>query len=260
MALTPRQRWFAAIVLPAVLGVVWLAPVSPAALSRADVALGAGEPVRAAMVYDRVAAWTPIQGVRKRALERGAAVYSAELNDPAAARMRLQSLLEEDLDPRTYAEIQARIGALLLRERRPIRAAKAYQKSVEADPDALDAARRMARAARALGDAGYHHKAMGLWSDLLAEHPPWRGRANLGRAELHLASGEVGAALPLYEDVVIHGTADEQAAARLGVSVCLEKLGDLDQAIAAIDGAELPEDVRQSRANALMARQLWLSH
>ena len=45
-------------------------------------------------------------------------------------------------------------------------------------------------------------------------------------------------------------------AAKLGVATTLERLGDLDEAIAEIDDSELPDEVRESRLDALRLRQL----
>ena len=254
-----RQRagWFAASSTIACLGLLWLAPVSPLAMSQADVALGQGRPVRAATVYDAVSKYTPFASTRAEALRRAAAVHAAELNDPRGARLRLERLLDEPLHTRERADVLARMGQLWLQERRPGKAAAAIQMAVVMDPESHDTPARMALAARAYGDAGRDEDANEQWARLADEFPAWRGRANLGRAELNLARRQIPAARHLFEDVVEHGMPDEQAAARLGISVCLEKLGDLDNALAAIDLAELPEDVRRSRTNALRARQAW---
>ena len=146
---------------------------------------------------------------------------------------------------------------LHLQERRVLRAAESYRAAVLVDPESLDAPAWMDAAARAYRDGGDHVEAQRQWSELLARHDAWRGRANLGLAELHLAQRQIAPALRLFEDTAQHGLPDEQAAARLGISVCLEKLGDLDQALAAIDGAQLPDQVRRSRTYALRARQAW---
>lgn len=237
---------------------LWLAPVSPLAMSQGDVALGQGAPVRAARVYDAVATWTPFDATRAEALRRAAAVHAGELNDPRGSRQRLETLLAEDLTAPERAQVLDRVGRLWLQERWPGKAAASFQMAVAVDPESPDVAARMAYAARAYGEAGRVDDANEQWTRLAEEHPGWRGRANLGRAELALAGRRVTAALALFEDVVEHGLPEEQAAARLGISVCLEKLGDLDSALVAIDQAELPEDVRRSRTDALRARQAWL--
>lgn len=256
---TFHSRWLVPAATLLVLGGLWLAPISPLAISRADVALGQGDPVRAVRLYDQVARWTPVASVRARALDRGAAVYSTELNDAASARERLERLVDEiALDPADEARIRGRIGRLYLRERRPTKAAKSLLAAVDLDPDAVESPRRLVLAARALAEAGHPRKAAVVWERLGDAHTPWRSRSWLGLAELHLAAGDVIHALPLFEDVVAHGTPEEQSAARLGVSVCQERLGDLDEAVAALTEADLPDMVRRSRENALRARQAWI--
>ena len=253
----PSWRWWSPLGTAVLLGVAWWAPASPVAMSRADVALGRGDPARAARIYDAVARWTPFRTTRIEALRRGAAVHGAELNHPAGARSRLQALLREPLSDAERAEVLARLGRLHLQERRFARAARVLERSVQADPDALHAADRMEAAARAWGDAGAFDRAERGWQDLLAAHPAWRARAHLGLAELYLSRREPARALPLFQRVALDGLPEERTAAQLGVSVCLEQLGELDEALAAITDADLPEDVRRRRAHALRARQAW---
>ena len=87
-------------------------------------------------------------------------------------------------------------------KRRPAKAAAALQMAVVLDPQSFDAPARMAMAARAYGEAGRDDEANEQWALLAEAHPGWRGRANLGRAELALARKRVPAALDLFEDVV----------------------------------------------------------
>lgn len=241
----------------AALAALWVAPISPLAMSQADLALGRGRPEVAAARYDAVARWTPFRATRAEALRRAAAVYEAELGDHESARARLEQLLELPLPDAERASRLAEVGDLWAFDRKFARAANALKASVEADPDAAEAAARMVRMARAFGEANLIGKAKRQWAALADEHPPWKSRANLGLAELHLATGEIPQALSLYREVAAHGADDERAIAKLGESVCLERLGDLDQALAAIDGTDLPDGVRRSRERSLIARQAW---
>lgn len=255
--MTSRRGLLPVLFTIALLAATWYAPVSPLAMSQADLALGHGRPEVAAARYDAVARWTPFPATRAEALRRAAAVYETELGDHDTARARLETLLDLPLSDGERAERLAQVGDLWLHQRRFARGAQALKASVEADPDAADAAERMDRVARALGEAQLTGKAKRQWSALRDEHPPWKWRANLGLAELHLASGEAQEALALYRDVAVHGAPEERAIAKLGESVCLERLGDLDSALAAIDGTDLPDSVRRSRERSLQARQAW---
>ncbi len=250
-------RWLSFVGTALALGVLWVAPVSPAAMSRADVALGQGDPARAARIYDAVGRWCPWRATRVEALRRAAAVHGAELNHPAGARARLEALLREELSPRERADVLAWLGQVHLQERRFARAARVLERAVQMDPDAAEAAQRTAWAARAWDGAGEQGRAERAWRALIEDHPAWRARARLGLAELYLGRRQPERALPLFQQVALDGLPDEQSAAHLGVSVCLEQLGELDRAVAAIDEAELPEDVRRRRAQALRARQAW---
>jgi len=179
------------------------------------------------------------------------------LNDLNGARQRLLLLLEEDLGIAERADVLAEIGALWEHEYRPARAGASWLAAAEADPESPQSVERRAAAAAAFGEAGRVQKATRLWVEVVQADERWRARGNLARAGLMLAQGRPTQALPLYEDVVRVGDDDERAAGRLGASVCLERLGNLDEALAEIDAAELPDGVRATRANSLRARQYW---
>ena len=236
---------------------LWWSPVSPVALSRADVALGAGQPTLAVARYDAVARWTPVRSWRHRALDRAARVLSSELNDPSGARIRTRRLLAEQRTAQGRAETLARMAHLFQLEGRSTRAATEWLSAVDFAPTHPQAAQWWAKAAASLADAGKIHRASKQWEALLRAHPERRVEANLARARLALADGRTADALPLFDDVVRHGSASEQAAGRLGASICLERLGDLDEALAAMDQASLPDTVRESREHVLKQRAQW---
>ena len=252
-----RNRVWIGAAAVAVAAALWASPASPLALSRADVALGQGQPGQAVALYDAAAAWTPLDSVRQTALDRAATVLEAELNDPSGARHRLTQMLAEDLPRAERAQLGARVALTYQQEGRHAKAASEWRDALEIAPEALDAASWRAKTAGALADAGRSRRALQQWVLLVREHPTWRAQANLNRAQLLLASGDVPEALPLFEDVVLVGDDAEQAAGRLGASVCLERLGNLDEALARLDLAELPDDVHRTRTDVLRQRALW---
>lgn len=245
----------AGLLLAAAIGLAALTPVSPLAIGQADAALGRGDAVGAAARYDAVAAWNPVRSVRRLALRRSATVWSVELGDREAARVRLERLARSGIDGAELADTREEIGNLLLDDGQLAEAARLLAAAADADPTSPDAADRLIRAAQTLDEAGDRKGADAAWDRVADRWPERRSRAELGRAEARLASGDVESALEQYRAALKHAEDPQLAAvANLGAATCLERLGDLDQALAAIDAADLPDDVRASRARALSDR------
>lgn len=251
-----RRAWAAVAVLLTVgAGVLWASPASPTALSRADAALGRGDASAAARVYDAVALHSPWPAARTEALYRGALVYARDLGDTETARRRLHILVEQG-DSARAADGWEEIGHLRLDEEQPRAAARAFRNAWEVAPQDPRAGARLALAARARTDAGDLESADRLWMEVATANPDMRGHALLARAEIHLADGDAEAALGLYEEAsrTLHDW-DQLTVARLGMVTCLERLGDLEGALATIDGVDLPADVIEARRAGLRARQ-----
>lgn len=230
-------------------------PVSPLALDAGDLALGHGHPAAALEHYDRVALNTPFATVEKAALERAARVASVDLDNAEEARIRLRRLARAF--PEEAAQAYERIGDLRLHsERRPALAAEAYVRAFDAETDAVEAPDRLMKAARARGEANQMALSRGLWQRVATEFPEARVPALLGLAEAQLAGGDAQAALSTYEEAeLLTGDPTLSSYAALGAAACLERLGNLDGALAELDLADLPEDVFVSRRQALMERQ-----
>lgn len=230
-------------------------PMSPLALDAGDLALGQGRYIAALEHYDRVAKNTPFVSIEKAAIERAARVAVVDLQDSVEARLRLRRLARAF--PEEAAQAYERIGDLRRdAEREPALAADAYLLAFEADVHALEAPTRLMKAARARGEADDFSSARVLWNRASTEFPEARVPALLGLAEAQLASGDAQAALSTYEEA--EGlTADPTLSsyAALGAAACLERLGNLDGALAELDLADLPEDVFTSRRQALIERQ-----
>jgi tetratricopeptide (TPR) repeat protein len=87
-------------------------------------------------------------------------------------------------------------------------------------------------------------------------HPEDLGLSELGLANVALSNGDVEGALKYYENSSSHAfDSDVASVASLGAATCLERLGNLDEALAELDAADLPDDVRASRAARIKARE-----
>ncbi len=230
-----------------------LSPLSPLALGAGDLMLGVGRADLAVWQYDAIAQQNPDPYLRVKALERSASVWSIELGDRTEARKRLFTLTQLNVGVAQVASVHAEIGALFDEQHKPRQAARHYGQAHQLDPAGAEAADRLARAAEILQREGLDKKALQAWTDLANAHPNYRARADLGQAQIRLAQGDEQWALGLFESAE-NGEGDLAAIARLGAATCLERLGDLDEALAALDAADLPEEVRETRAVEIIDR------
>jgi tetratricopeptide (TPR) repeat protein len=230
-------------------------PASPVALWRADLLLGSGRPYQAVLVYDAVAAYNPMPGIRNEALRRSALTYSVEMDLPREARRRLETLLREPMADSARAIVLERVGNLYQEEGRPLDAARRLREAHDIAPDVVGAPAWLARSARASAAGGDSAGADQSWRRLGRLHPDWQARADLGRADVALGDGRAEGALDLYERAAAGAVdPDIAAVARLGVATCLERLGQLDRALAALDAANLPPKVRERREQSIQER------
>lgn len=255
-----RLRWLTpstAIVLFAlVMGVVWslVSVRSPLALHVADNMAGRGNVVAAVDRYDAIADTTPSAWMRRQALWTAGNLLEVELRDPIAARRRFRTLSLDEEAPRRATALE-RVGRILQHdERRPEAAARAYEDAWRVAPEAERAGQRLYRAALAYQEAGSSELALAAWEELELGYPELRGRAYIGRAALYLTLDDEAAALAAYRDALEGDDEAVHAAARLGSATCLERLGNLDEALAELDAADLPEGVRDARAGTIRAR------
>ena len=262
--LSPRA-WLAAFLGCGVLGAVLLTwtiphPKAPWALAYADSALGQGRPDRAVQMYRAIADRNPRRDLRRQAQRRAALVYATHLMQPTTARLELQSLLTTTPEGPERAEILEFIGELLLHEGKPEGAATRFQAAASADPTSPHAGMRLLRAGRTLAQARRDKHADGLLRKVAREHPALRGHAELARAEVKLRRGQIEQALVRFE-AAIAATYDPDvlSVARLGRTTCLERLGDLDSALAELEAIDdLDEDVRDKRGASMRSRR-WSS-
>jgi TolA-binding protein len=240
--------------LSALVVVLWFSPVSPVAIGRADALLGQGDALAAAQAYDRVAKQNPWRRLRQEALYKGALVYALELRDSEGSRDRLMRLVRQG-DTRRAAEAWQAIGHLRLDEGDIRAAAQAFENAWAVDPAAPVAADRLELCARSRAEGGQTMAADRIWQRVEQEYPERSATALLARGEMRLAEGDVEGALDLYqraEKAAADG--DVAVVARLGAATCLERMGDLDQALVAIDSLDLPDELLEARRQGILAR------
>lgn len=237
----------------------WCTPGSPVVLWRADAAAAQGASNQAIALYDDVGANGWWGGLRRRGLRRAAALMSTELDDPNGALGRIEVLLSITTDAADRARLRTRQGHLHLARRDPASAASAFVAAVRADPSGASAGDRMVLAARTHAEAGHGDEAAVLWASLAEQFPTHRATARLAQAREALQQDRTERALSLFDQAAVAaraaGQPDQAAAARLGLATSLERLGNLDEAIAEIDTAELPNGVRSRRMDGLMQRR-----
>lgn len=237
---------------------LWLLPGSPVTLWRADAAVGEGDATTAVALYDDVAknGWT--ESHQLLALRRSAAVLASDLGRPAEAVQRMEQVLSRTPDGVERGDLRERIAGLQLDQSDLPAAVASLVAGADADPTGPRAGARLLRAARLAADAGESELAAPLWVRLIAEHPEQRATARLAQGREALASGDAQQAHKHFQEALAEGSEvgpDVRAAAQLGLATALERLGDLEEAIAEIDSADLPTEVRDSRLDALRTRQ-----
>jgi hypothetical protein len=255
-ALLPTPAVLVVAAIGALLGAIWLVPGSPATLWRADAALGGGDGGRALALYDDVAEHGWATSLRRSALRRSAALLSTELGRPAEARVRLERLIVLEEDPAVVADLHERVAHLWAASHEPELATRSFVASVQAAPRHPRAAERLVQAGRAATEAGREALAVQLWERLAAHYPSHLAVARLAQGRAALAVDDAQGALRLFDEALTSAASpDLRAAARLGISTSLERLGNLDEAIAELDHAELPGNVRGSRLDVLRTRR-----
>ncbi|MFK7929947.1 MAG: tetratricopeptide repeat protein [Myxococcota bacterium] len=235
---------------------VWFTPGSPAVLWRADAAAAQGSSATALTLYDDVAQSGWWVSLRERALRRSATLLSTELADPGRASERLEVLLALSTDPSARARIRTRQAHLHLAQRDVDAAARSFLSAFSADPESPAAGQRLVLAARTFGEAGQAEQADRLWNEVADRFAGHRATARLAQARVALTDGRTERALALFDQALSSSRGpDVAAAARLGIASSLERLGNLDEAIAEIDQVDLPGDVRDRRLDGLMNRR-----
>lgn len=205
--------------------------------------------------YDSVGHRHPSPAVRAEAFLRSARVWAVELGDLEEARIRYEWALPLPMSRTDRADMLEHLAELLDDVGRHRDAAQRFREARDLAPAASRAVKRLIRSARAAARGGDRATADRTWRRLADAHPAAAGRAFLGRANLELAAGHTVGALRFYERAVDRSfDPSVTAAAQLGIATCLERLGDLDEAIRELDEADLPRSIRERRELEIRAR------
>jgi tetratricopeptide (TPR) repeat protein len=232
-------------------------PAAPWALQYADAALGAGRPDQAVQMYDGIAQAHPDPTVRTEARHRAALVYATQLMRPDEARRQLEALLAVTGAPGPRGDLLESIGELLLEEGQPEGAAARFQGAATANPAGPQAGERLLRAGRTLAASRRDKQAEAVLRRVVRDHPQLKGHAELARANLKLRRGKIEQALTRFE-AAIGSTYDPDvlSVARLGRTTCLERLGDLDSALAELEEIDdIDDQIRGEREASLRSRR-----
>lgn len=236
---------------------LWASPLSPFGVGRGDALLGFGRPDLAVIQYDAVARLNPSIEIRRLALYRSSLVWSVDLADPYQARRRLIDLIGLDPPGPLAASAHEQLGQLHLEIGNIDLAADAFQMAWQLDPDAPEAAERLMLAARSRVDEGNLDAAQTLWEKIGRRYPEHRPLSLVSQAEILLGAGKTNGALALYEQAIsVAHDPSLEAVARLGAATCMERLGEVEEAIAELDVADLPEAVLEARREGLRNRRV----
>ncbi|MCB9765930.1 MAG: tetratricopeptide repeat protein [Alphaproteobacteria bacterium] len=233
--------------VPTLVALGVLGPWSPWALERADRTARSGAVDEALVAYQQIARYSPWDADCADALLRAAVLAEAD-NRPQRANALLRRFQERWPDHPRAAEAMARRGRVVATALRdPTRGARLLRDAADLDPHHPDVVAWRLEAALHAEAAGAERLA---WLDLeqiAREHPDDAPRAWLAMARMRLAGGDPSGAQVLYQRVLDTGTVTEadETLARLGLSICLEDLGDAEGAAAVAEAGAL--DVRRDR-------------
>lgn len=233
----------ALVLLPALAGALLIGPWAPWALQRADTLAITGKTERAIAAYERVGTFNLSEEDRAEALYRGAIVAAAEGGQHERAVSLLARLADQHPDFARTPEALARMGALLGNDLgAPARGAAAYLRAVEAAPRDPAAPEWLLEAANLAELAGSRQQAWILRQRAADQFPEMAPRAWSAMARMKLRGGDAAGASALYSRVLDSGysTQQDREVASLGLSFCLEDLGQLEAAVAELD-EERPE-------------------
>ena len=241
-----------------VAGLLWYSPYSPFAMPLADTLYGQGKTSEALARYDRISKSSTLPQIRQAALHRSARIWAVALGNSEESRKRLKELLPLTTDPEALSALHERLAWLDLGDQGLRSAARHFERAYTVGLHLPEAPERLLKAAQLRTQLEHVSWAETLWMELENEYDAYANIARIGHGELLLRTGDPQGALLMYErvsDVDFIDDLDLHAMANLGSMTCLERLGDLTQAIAALDGADLREDIDLLRRQSLQERK-----
>ena len=244
--------------LPALTAALTLGPWSPWALDQADGLAARGQTKAALGAYERVASFSPWEEDQAEALLRGALLAAAEGDNAHRGVRLLNRLLREHPEHPTAQDARERLAALLASElRSPGRAATTFAEAARLSEDPELTGRLWLLAAEAHERADERDAAR-LAAERAAEEPTLLRAPRLLQARLKLTVADYAGARSLF--VAVHSDPEaspsERKVAALGLTMCLQDLGDLEAA-ALVDSLSTGEDPTLGRrlARALERRE-----
>ena len=227
-----------AVGLPALVLAGWMGPWSPGALARADRMAEQGEWSQAVESYRAIAVWSPWKETRADATYAGGTV-AATAGLHRTAQDLLRRFEANYPGDERQDKVQARLGTVYEGLGRPQAAARAYERSLETQPE--DAGQRHIRAGDLWLQAERPWLAWSQW-EKAAEVSDTQHQAWLRMARARLEAGDHAGADEYYVRMLESGATDEwEELARLGRAICAERKGDYTEALASLEPLEGPK-------------------
>ena len=222
------------------------------ALHLADAEVGIGEFDSVFTRYERIASYHWSSQTRADAIKRATQLHQIE----GDSEVELERLLGLASTPSDQAQVQAALGQYFLRHDEFVKAAEWLETSQKTAPHNPDAGKRLLAAARSREKSQHSAKAEKLYLRLGKKYRSYQAQADIGLAELLLSDGKARAAKKYFDRAARRATTDDLVAlAQFGVATCLERMGNLDQALAEMDELDLPSRVLDERRDGIRAHQ-----
>ena len=217
---------------------------------------GVGCMESAVSAYDAVAEHSLLVSQQRAALKRSALLHDVALKDSVGALTRWSRLAKMSVDDASRAHAWSRVGELYARSGESAsRSAIAFEKAAAVSQQDEDAVNHWMAASEQWLLASNSRKASKIWMQIAEDYSSHRTEAYVALGQWHLSQGRSEQAFTWFERSVETAVTDDQRGlAKIGVAICLERLGNLDEAIAELDEADFPEDVRHVRRRKMMER------
>lgn len=222
-------------------------PLSPLALSRADVLVAAGRFEEAGQLYEQVGLRNLVAEVRREGWMRATLVWMTDHRDPLRARTCAQQILQDaEATDAQRALAWERLGRLLAGPlARPEEAAGAWRMAYETAPEDPQAGERLVASARVMTEAGHADEAHAVWEKVARRFEQHRAEARLAQADILLAKGRLGQAREAYKGAIEAAQIEaDKALASEGREVVEERMERLRTALSALEARDLPPELK----------------
>ena len=239
-----------ALVVVAGIVLLWMSPMSPAALDHTAAQAAKGDTRGAVASYLKQSNSWASDERKGESLWRAAVLTHISLSDTHAAAVLLEQLIERYPDHPRVVDAHARMALIHRQEDGdPVRAGMRWVAAASIDPSHRDAGRWMLDAGLAFADAGDLKHALSVL-DVAASRPEQAVAARLAQGRLHLKT-DPAQAYSDYDAAFRDGAEGEaRRLAKLGMATALEYLDRREQAL-----AELDDVVEDGNADAALQRR-----